>query len=194
MSYKKLKTIKEKIFDLNSLSKALGIDNASARVSASRLLKQGLIKRIKRGIYILTENLDNITYKGILSIANIIQVPSYISLMSALAYYQITTQIQPDFIESISQKRTCEFNVGDKTYNFTRIDADLFFGFIKNDEVFIAKPEKAFLDAMYLRSLGRYNFDVSSLDLGKLNQKLAGKYSKNYPLRTQRSIKAICQF
>ena len=39
-------------------------------------------------------------------IANIYQVPSYISLMTALDYYEITTQMQRDFIESVILKRT----------------------------------------------------------------------------------------
>ena len=44
-------------------------------------------------------------------IANLGQVPSYISLTTALDYHGLTTQLQRDYFESIALKRTKEIKV-----------------------------------------------------------------------------------
>jgi len=70
-----------------------------------------LLVRIKRGLYTQTEKLKYIEQKELFIIANFLQVPSYVSLMTALSYYGLTTQIQRNFFESISIKRTKRFEV-----------------------------------------------------------------------------------
>ncbi len=41
-------------------------------------------------------------------------------------------------------------NIKGSIFNYSRIRPNLYFGFVKKDGFFIAGPEKAFLDALYL--------------------------------------------
>jgi hypothetical protein len=78
--------------------------------------------------------------------------------------------------------------VDNTVFNFTRISANLYFGFKKDKDFFIATPEKAFLDALYLMSIGRYNFDIDSIDFGKLNRNEIMGMVKKFPVKTKKLL------
>lgn len=191
MNLKKLRKIDKKLFGYEELSRALNISLASARVAASRFVQQGVLTRIKRNMYLMEENWKQLNENDSFIIANMIQVPSYISLMTTLCYYQISTHIQRDFIESISQKRTQRVTVKETYFSYTKINQSLYFGFSRINGVFIASPEKAFVDAVYLMSLKRYNFDVSSVDYGKLNLNNVNAILKSFPKNTSKLMESI---
>jgi predicted transcriptional regulator of viral defense system len=106
-----LNSIKKLYFGYEDIARVLNISPASARVSAGRYVKLGLLMRLKRNTYILRERWNTATRKEKFTLANLGQVPSYISLMTALDYYEITTQVQRDIIESIAPKRTKEISL-----------------------------------------------------------------------------------
>ena len=120
--------------------------------------------------------------------ANLIQSPSYISLVTALEYYQITTQMQREYFESIGLKRSKQVEIEAGVFIFAKIQPSLYFGFGRKDGFFIATPEKAFLDAVYLTSLGRYNFDSAAIDFSKLDERLIREHAKKFPLKTQKYL------
>jgi predicted transcriptional regulator of viral defense system len=188
MKILKLNKIKKLYFGYEEISRALGITLQSARVSANRYVNQGVLVKIKRNIYILKEQWKVLEREEKFTLANLVQVPSYISLMTALDYYEITTQIQRDFIESVAVKRTKETRVENTIFTFTKIQNNLYFGFNKKKDFFIATPEKAFLDSLYLRSLGRYNFDINSIDFSKLKRNEIRKLGKKFPGKTQKLL------
>ena len=188
MKILKLSNINKTFFGYEEIARVLGITNASARVSANRYVKQGVLIRLKRGLYVLRERWNYFNRDERFNIANILQVPSYVSLMSALDYHEITTQMQRGFVESIVLKRTKVINIDKNVFNYTRINIDLYFGFKKVGEFFIASPEKAFLDAIYLMSLGRYNFDLTSIDVRKLNTDEIKKIVKRFPAKTKKFL------
>ena len=183
-----LNKIDKTYFGYEDISRALGISLESAKVSACRYAGQGVLIRIKRNIYVLREKWKTLDRIEKYQIANLIQVPSYISLMSAMDYYQITTQIQQDFIESIALKRTKEIEIDKNTFRYSKIKQELYFGFVKEKGFFVATPGKAFLDAIYLMSLGRYNFDLSSIDISKLNGKNLQKMILKVPSKIRKVI------
>jgi hypothetical protein len=121
-------------------------------------------------------------------LANLAQSPSYVSLTTALEYYEITTQMQQDFLESVAVRRTKEFQVNGNIFRYTKIDERLFFDFRKKNGFFIARPEKALLDAFYLMSYGRYSFDISALDADKFNRQKINQLSIEFPLKTQKML------
>ncbi|MBN1445745.1 MAG: hypothetical protein JW957_06535 [Candidatus Omnitrophica bacterium] len=181
----------KKYFRVGEISGILGIKPSSARVLCSRLKQQGLVVRLKRDFYILRETWDNLKYEDSLKLANILQVPSYVSCMSALAFYDVSTQVQRSFFESVSLKRTRKFNADSAVFNYYKIKKALYFGFEKKDGVFIASKEKAFLDAVYLYSFGKYRFDVSSIALEKLEKKKMMDMLDKYPLKTKKTFEKI---
>jgi len=187
MKYLNIRELKEKIyFTTNEIAEYLGIKKESARVLCSRYSKKGLIIRLKRDLYILREKWETLSIEEYFNIANMLQVPSYISLMTGLYYHQITTQVQRRFYESISLKRSIYFSIEQTEFHYHKINRKFYFGFFKKDKIFIAEKEKAFVDTLYLTSLGKYKFDVSSVDLRKLKKNKIEKILKIYPEKTNK--------
>jgi len=180
MRYNDIKKINKLYFAYQDVAKILSISEDSARVLCTRYVKQKYLIRLKRNFYILKERWDIITPNQRLELANILQVPSYISLMTALSFYEYTTQVQQNFIESISLYRTFTKDIEGVVFNYSKIKNDFYFGFSKKDNIFIASPEKAFIDSLYLNYLGKYNLDLSSLNLEKIDKKGCENILKKY--------------
>lgn len=188
MNYTKTTRLNKLYFSCRDISRAFGITLASSRVAATRLVKSGDLTRIKRDCYVLTQKWISSSLEERFILANLIQSPSYISLMTALSYYEITTQVQRDFIESVGYYRTKLVEVKEGSFNYSKINRKLYFGFVKLKGFFIAGPEKAFLDAFYLKSLKKYNFDLTSFDFDKLNMKLITSMAAKYPVSTRKLL------
>ena len=191
MSYEHLLRIDKPFFTQHDVAHVLGIELASAAVLCSRYVKKRLLMRLKRGLYARTETLGHLGQMDLFRIANMLQVPSYISLMTALSYYGITTQAQRGFFESISVKRTKTFEVGEISFHYTKIRPDLYRGFVKRDGVFIALPEKAVLDSFYLASMGLYDLDGSFLDLTKVDKEILADFSVMYPPKARNYFEGV---
>jgi predicted transcriptional regulator of viral defense system len=82
-----LQKINKPYFGCADIAAALKVTPASAKVAAARLLRQGFLLRLKRNTYILKEKWNSLTAEDKFCAANLLQVPSYISLISALSYY-----------------------------------------------------------------------------------------------------------
>mgnify|MGYP000078395196 FL=1 len=188
MKLQELNKISKLYFGTADIARALGISPASAKVSASRYVKLGALVRIKNNMYVLREVWNAAGREEKFVFANLGQTPSYISLMTALDYYQITTQIQRDFFESIAVKRTKEIKVDDSLFRYSKITSTLYFGFKKEKDFFIATPEKALLDAIYLMSYGRYALDMSTLDTDKLDRCEIRRQSEKFPIKTKEML------
>jgi predicted transcriptional regulator of viral defense system len=190
MKLNQLRAIQKLYFGYEELARALGINPASARVAANRYVQQGLLVRIKRNLYVLRETWQAASREDKMAIANLGQVPSYISLTTALDYYDITTQMQRDYYESVAVLRTKEIRVNNTVFKYIRISDSLYSGFRKEKGFFIATPEKALLDAFYLMSYGRYSLDISALDASRLDQDKIRKLSREFPPKTRKLLSA----
>jgi predicted transcriptional regulator of viral defense system len=183
---------KKPYFTLADIAQNFSLQPASARVLCSRYVRQGLLVRLKNNFYITAWKWEGLARQGLFKIANILQVPSYISLMTALAYYEVTTQAQNNYQESVCLKRSVAYNVREAVFSYVKLQSQYYGDFIKKDGIFIATKEKAFLDAAYLYSFGKYKFDVDSLDLKKLELKNVKRLLKNYPQKTKETVKRLC--
>ncbi|MDI6743543.1 MAG: type IV toxin-antitoxin system AbiEi family antitoxin domain-containing protein [Smithella sp.] len=179
-------------FTIDDMAQRFGIQAASARVLCSRYVRQGVLIRLKNGFYTTAWKWENLSRNDYFKIANILQVPSYISLMSALAYYEVTTQAQNNYQESICLKRSIVYNVREVVFNYVKVQDRYYGDFVKTDGIFIATKEKAFIDAAYLYSFGKYKFDIDSLDMKKLNIKKLRGIIKIYPQKTKETVKKLC--
>ena len=184
-----LRRIDKPYFGYEDIARVLHISPQSARVAASRYVRAGMLLRLKPNIYILKERWPYLTIEEKFSLANLIQVPSYISLTTALSYYEITTQMQQNFIECIAVKRTKEVEIEDTLFKYTKIDTRFYFGFVKWRGFFIAEPEKALLDALYLMSHGKYKLDITAVDFDKLDSAVLRQFADKFPERTQKLLK-----
>ena len=189
MKYLELLTIRKLYFGYEEIARVLGISLASARVSASRYVRQGLLVRIKRNTYVLREVWNAVGRADKFVLVNMGQMPSYISLTTALDYYEITTQVQRDFFESVAVKRTKEIQLDGSVFRYSKIASNLYFGFKKEKGFFIATPEKALVDAFYLMSYGRYALDISALDSDKFDRNEIIRLSMEFPSKTKTMLK-----
>ena len=180
-------------FSTLDLANILGVGRASAKVLASRYAHKGVFVRLKKDFYILNQNWRNFRTEDFFKIANVLQVPSYVSFMTALGFYDVTTQVQQGFFESAAQKRTIKFDIRETVFSYYKLKREFYFDFVKQGDFFIATREKAFVDAFYLRSIGKYQIDISSLDIAKLDIKRVRKLMRSYPQKTRRMISEICK-
>lgn len=188
MNYLKLKKIKKLYFSSIDVSKALNISKASAKVAIARYAKTGYTVRLKKNFYILREKWDVLTTEDRFKIANIVQVPSYISLTTALSYYGYTTQVQQAYYESIGVYRTKEVKIDNIVFKYVKLKKSLYTGFVRDKDIFIALPEKALLDGLYLMVQNKYNLDISAIDKYKFNKRLINKYLKMYAPQIRSAI------
>lgn len=179
-------------FTGQQLAAQLSISSGSAAVFASRHAKTGLLLKLKNNYYTLAQRWRTATDSELLGVANILQVPSYVSLTTALAHYELTTQVQRGFIESVCLKRTASYEAGGVTFSYRKIDREHYSGFVRKDGVFIATPEKAFLDCVYLFSFGKYKPDFGSMDLTRLDPVGLKKLMRGYPPKSVKIARKLC--
>ena len=183
---------KKPYFTLADVALNFSLQLASARVLCSRYVRQGLLVRLKNNFYTTAWKWESLARQDLFKIANVLQVPSYISLMTALAYYEVTTQAQNNYQESVCLKRSVIYIVREAVFSYVKLQSRYYGDFIKKDGIFIATKEKAFLDAAYLYSFGKYKFDIDSVDMKKLELKKLKSLLKNYPQKTNETVKRLC--
>jgi len=176
----KLKKINKSFFTLKDLEKIWPGKKDTLKVVLSRMVKKGKLKRVKRNFYILPEKTLEIE-----KIANQIYFPSYLSFETALSKWGILSQI-PYFLTFATFLKTKKFQIEKTLIEYRKIKKELFFGFRLYKGVFIAQPEKALADTIYLASLGKLKINFNELDLSKIDKKKFFKLIKKFPLKTQK--------
>jgi len=188
MNYALLEQSNSTFFTVQKIAELLNISEASARVLASRYAAKNLLLSPKKNFYLLPERVKALSKEDTFYLSSLLQTPSYVSLQTALAYHEITTQMPRNFIEAVNPVRTCSYALADIDFAYTKIKKNLYFDFERKGHFFIASPEKALLDASYLEVLNRYSMDWSSLDFSKFDAKKIRKLAKKFPKKVQKFI------
>ena len=186
----RLNSIDGLYFGYRDIATALAISDDAARVAATRYVRAGLLIRVRRDLYVLASRWPTLTRAELFAIANIALSPSYVSLITALEHYDMTSQVQQGVVESVCLKRTREIVVCEGRFSYTRIKPDRFCGFDRSQGFFIATPEKALLDALYLSSLGRYTLDGMDIDTTRLNSEKLRREAEVFSPKIQELVKA----
>ena len=181
------------LLSTSDIANLLSLNKGSAKVTASRYTQKGFLIRIKKDCYILSNKFDYLKEEDLFRLANIIQTPSYVSLTTALSYYNITTQQTINYIESIAIKRTKNVVKKNIEFTFTRIKEELYGGFELKDNFFIALPEKAFADAVYLTSFKKYNCDFNAVNFDRIDKKKVEQYLIKSNYRTKDFWDKLCK-
>jgi predicted transcriptional regulator of viral defense system len=194
MRYARILKLKDRLFFSSlDVSELFGITPQSAWVLCNRYVKEGIFIRLKKDVYTLEQNWRNWQEEDFFKVSNFLQVPSYISFMTALSFYEVTTQVQRAFFESASLKRSRRFEIKGVMFNFYKLKKEYYFDFSRKKDIFIASKEKAFMDAVYLYSFGKYKMDFDSIDFGKLDRIQLKKIIRRYPSKTKGIIKRLCR-
>jgi len=175
----KYRTLRESglaVFDRKATANLLGISYASTNPVLDRLLKAGILRRIKRDRYVLAEAASGQTRK----IANELVKPSAISLWTALSDAGATTQV-PRVVQSVTPMRSMLIEPkGLPSFEYVHLPPRLFFGNELRDDVWIARPEKALLDLLYVQ---RGVCDWESMDIRSFKARVLRRYARVFSPR-----------
>lgn len=170
-----LESLGKTYFTIQDLKKNYKNKKSSLKNLLSRWAKEKLIFPLNNGYYCFDiEKLDYLNFA-----CNFVK-PSYISLEYALNYHGIIEQV-PQIVTLISLKRHKFVFSGPYTFEYTKIKKELFFGYNKTGSYYIASPEKAFLDVIYLMTRNKRLVDLGSINLKKINKKRLFDFAKKFP-------------
>ncbi|MFH1283497.1 MAG: hypothetical protein ABII27_07510 [bacterium] len=153
-----------KDFVVFSLTDIRIIDPGFYRTRLNEWQNKGYIRKVLRGYYIFTdEKLDEFS---LFIISNKIYKPSYISLQSALSYYNLIPE-SVYAVTSMSTLLTRSFKTPLANFKYHMIKSEMFFGYdlisSNNTHFQIACPEKAVLDYLYINPTIKDKYDFSKL-------------------------------
>ena len=171
----KLLEIDKRYLTSREVARLLDISPQNRRVVLSRLTKRKVLRRLRRDLYeVILKPAD------VLEVSNIIYQPSYLSFTYCLGKLGILSQIAYE-IEFATPRKTKRIEIRDRSVIFRKISKRLFFGYTLKDNVFTAEPEKALLDALYLKSKGLSDLNLKELNLRGLSRKKFLQWSKKFP-------------
>ncbi len=130
---------------------------ADVRKQLSRWTASGRIYQLRRGLYTLAPPFQKIKPHPFV-IANRMVIGSYVSCQSALAHYGLIPEHVANVL-SVTAARPVTWDTPLGRYEFRHVKSSLFFGYQlielgNGQRAFIAKPEKALLDLIYLQPHG----------------------------------------
>jgi len=132
------------VFTPFEASKILDVDVDTAYRALSRLVRKRAVVRIERGKYIIRRFHSEL---DIYEIAPYVVEPSYISLMSGLHFYGLTTQVpRVIFLMVTRARKTMELQGSELRY--VKVRKELFFGYRRVGRSVVAEPEKLLLDCL----------------------------------------------
>jgi len=133
------------------------VSQADVRRQLSRWTASDRLHQLRRGLYALAPPYQKVRPHPFL-VANRLVSGSYVSLQSALAHYNLIPEYVAQTI-SVTTARPGRWETPLGTYAFRHIKTDLFYGYRRVDlgagqHAFVASPEKALLDLVYLQPKG----------------------------------------
>ncbi|HMD90430.1 MAG TPA: hypothetical protein VKF38_14810 [Anaerolineaceae bacterium] len=175
-------------------------DPFEVRKQLSRWVAAGKIYQLRRGLYTLAPPFQKVSPHPFL-IANHIQPHSYVSLQSALAFYDLIPE-RVLVTTSVSSGRPFVQSTQLGEYQFRHIRRDWFQDYSKIDfgagqTAWVATPEKALLDLIYLEphsDKGAYLQELRLQNMGQLDLKRMQLLALNsHKPKLLRAYQEICR-
>ena len=162
------------LFTLNDILKIFDVGSNTAKALLARLKKRNVISSLTKGKY---QFLMARKVPEDFLVANFLYSPSYVSLESALSYYEIIDQF-PYQITSVTFNKNKTIEIENKKFSYNHIKEPIFTDYKKTQEGYlIASPQKAVFDLIYSVYKGGRSKSILSLlnldrdDLKKENLK-----------------------
>ena len=192
-------------FDYQTLLTALN-EYKRPRDRITRLLRQGTIVRVKKGLYVFGEGEKRgHVHKGVL--ANLIYGPSYVSLEYALRHHGLIPE-RVEAMTSVAVGRSREFTTPLGRFTYRTIPLSAFRAGVERVEIgqgrhyLQALPEKALADKLYadkvppptLKNIRAYLIEDLRMDptaLRALNPDLLADYADRYRSRKIRFLASV---
>lgn len=130
-------------------------DEASLRVQLGRWVKAGNVIQLRRGLYVFAVPFQKTSCPQNF-LASELKSPSYVSLEKALEYQRLIPEAVFT-VTSVTTKRPGNYETSLGRFEYQHIHPRLFWGYsavtFEGQTWFLAHPEKALLDFVYLRSV-----------------------------------------
>lgn len=180
----------QRLLDLNKpylspadLEKILGQKRPALYVTLNRLVEYGVLARLRQGVYqAALQTVDPAR------IANQLVYPSYLSFEAALARYVILSQV-PYALTFATTHRTQKMCLGDTLVEFRQLKGELFFGYTVQAGLYVAEPEKALLDQLYMIARGVSDLKPEGLNLSPLDVERLRTYTSRFPASVQAVVR-----
>lgn len=161
----------EPVFSTSIL--ATGVSLPAIRVHLSRWVKAGRLIQLRRGLYMPARPYRKIEPHPFL-LANRVMTPSYVSLESALAFHGMIPEHTASII-SITTRRPTVFESPVGRFLYRHLSPVRFWGFTREEVAsgqyaFVARPEKALLDLIFLTPAGHSPEFLQELRLQNLDK------------------------
>lgn len=136
------------IVTTNEAATRLGISISSATQRLRSMEEAGLVLRLRRGLWTLDRDVDPFVVAPHLTAP----YPAYVSFWSALAHHDMIEQIpRRVFVASPDRSRKIATTIG--SYSIHHLLPEIFDGFEGSQaQGYLAIPEKAFFDTVYIRA------------------------------------------
>ncbi len=170
-------------FSPADLEKVLGQKRPALYVTLYRLVQYGVLVRLRQGVYQVALRAPDLA-----RIANQLVYPSYLSFESVLSRYGVLSQV-PYVLTFATLHRSRRLNLADTVVEFHQLKAELFFGYALEGGLYVAEPEKALLDQIYLITRGLTDLPLDEVDLSPLN----GERLQGYALRFPAAVRSMVQ-
>ena len=146
----------EPVFE-TALLLAGDVDPNHIRRQLSRWVRAGRLYQLRRGVYALAPPYQKRRPHPFV-VANLMARASYVSGQSALAFYELIPEYAPTVI-SMTTTRPARWTTPLGNFAYRHIRSNLFSGYQRlllsaTEFAFVAKPEKALLDLVYLTPQG----------------------------------------
>ncbi len=162
-------------FSLADLEKVLHLSRTTLYVTVNRLVKEGVLLRLSKNVYVpFTQMVDEE------KIAGELYFPSYLSFEKALSNHGILSQI-PFTLTFATTRPPKKIMLRDTELEYTHLQESLFFGYTLTNGKYIAEPEKALLDQLYLVSRGKRSIHIDELDLKEIDKARFLAYAGRFP-------------
>ncbi len=164
------------------LIKLSGLPYLSCRVTAHRLVKKGLLVKLGKEFFasaLVPFSSEEAVCQSYL--------PSYLSCESVLSLHGIIDQM-PLVFTAVTLRRSKKTRVGKTEVFYGHLRKNLFWGYVPEGEAFIAEPEKALLDWIYLRGKQEKGPSLDEIHWEELDLSKLKSYSEKFPEDVQKKI------
>jgi predicted transcriptional regulator of viral defense system len=185
------------VITFDQLSNFFDEDRQYTRIRINKLVKQGWLKRIKKGVFVISD----LSSRGRLSIShkaivNVLVQEAYISFETALQHHGLYDQLLTS-INSVSLNQFKSTTIEGITFNFIKTQQRYFYGWetydIDGQSVKIAHTEKALIDLIQFHRT-RYSTDLVLEKLSEFRSGVSQQRLIEFGLKANLTTRRILGF
>ena len=185
------------VITFDQLSYFFDEDRQYTRIRINKLVKQGWLKRIKKGVFVISD----LSSRGSLSIShkaivNVLVQEAYISFETALQHHGLYDQLLTS-INSVSLNQFKSTTIERITFNFIKTQQRYFYGWeiydIDGQSVKIAHIEKALIDLIQFHRT-RYSTDLVLEKLSEFRSGVSQQRLIEFGLKANLTTRRILGF